>query len=162
MSDIKRTQEWFVKAGQMPATPLPDVRQSAFYLGMQVEELTEKLLASGVLAQMTSSLEGLLNELGTFLKDGRLDDAVSGAFADGQADAMLDADMDILWVTIGAATAQGADPVGAYAAVGDANWAKFPGGVVTRHPATGKVVKPEGWRPPVLTDFLHPALRTTA
>lgn len=159
MSEILRTQQWFVKAGQMEAAPTPNVRQVAFYLGMQVEELTEKLVASGVLAQMPSELEGLLNELSNYLKDGNLDDAVKVALSDGQAHDMLDADMDILWVTIGAALAQGADAYGAYNAVADANWAKFPGGVVTRHPVTGKVMKPEGWKAPDLKPFVHPTIR---
>lgn len=157
MSEINRTIDWFIKAGQMTAAQAPSPRQSAFYLGMQVEELTEKLAASGVFAHLAEDnpLEGLLTALATELKNGAMDNVVQEAFFHGQALEMLDADMDLIWVSIGAAAAQGADPVGAYAAVADANWAKFPGGVVTKHPVTDKVIKPEGWAPPNLVPHLH-------
>jgi predicted HAD superfamily Cof-like phosphohydrolase len=160
MSEISRTIDWFIKAGQMAANQKPDPRQTAFYLGMQVEELAEKLTASGVFTRLAkgNQLEGLLTALAAELKTGGMDDVVKAAFIHGRAVDMLDADMDLIWVSIGAAAAQGADPVGAYAAVTDANWAKFPGGVVTKHPVTGKVIKPEGWTPPNLTPHLHSSL----
>lgn len=151
---IPNTHAWFVKAGQMPKTPAPDVRQSAFYTGMQAEELAEKLAAILPGHPVVNDLEAL----GLCLKDGTYDDAVRAALrTPAVAELMLDGDMDLIWVSIGAAYAGGADCAGAYAAVLDANWAKFPGGVVNRDPATGKVLKPEGWKAPDLTEFLPAA-----
>lgn len=155
-SEIAKTHDWFVTAGQMPATPAPDVRQVAFYIGMQLEEMAEKLEALGM-ARLASGLSAHAD----LFKRGANDDAVRGALLAGKAEALLDADMDLLWVTIGAAYAQGADAQGAYAEVAEANWAKFPNGVVTRHPETGKVLKPEGWQAPNLTQYLHPSFTAT-
>jgi predicted HAD superfamily Cof-like phosphohydrolase len=71
---------------------------------------------------------------------------------------MLDADMDLIWVTLGSARAQGANAGYAYHLVSEANWAKFPNGVVTKD-ANGKVVKPAGWLEPDLTEAIHPTFK---
>lgn len=156
MSEIKRTIDWFIAAGQMPPRAEPNTQQTGFYLGMQLEELSEKLAA--VMGTHSDHVKRL-HHLALAFKNGLWDDKVSVALRDPKyAEELLDADMDMLWVTIGAAAAQGADVPGAYNAVGNANWAKFEGGV-RRDPTTGKVLKPEGWRPPDLKPFMHPLLR---
>lgn len=161
MSDanlIIGTENWFVHAGQMPSKPAPNARQTAFYIGMQMEELAEKLEA---VFGKDDRMSDYMAHVGQAFKEGRYDDQVMLSLARRPKD-LLDADMDLLWVTIGGARAQGANVSEAYEAVADANWAKFPGGVVTRHPETGKVMKPEGWEPPDLTPFIHPSLRSPA
>lgn len=156
MSEITRTTDWFVTAGQMPEQPKPDVRQVGFYIGMQLEEVAEKLAA--VLGHASDHVKRF-HHLGTAFKNGLWDDKVEDALRDPKyAEELLDADMDLLWVTIGAARAQGADVAGAYEAVGDANWAKFKDGV-NRDPKTGKVLKPKGWQEPNLKPFMHSTLR---
>lgn len=147
---ILSTLAWFATAGQFDGKSL-DVRQAAFYTGMQIEELGEKLAA---FLGASHSLLHRLGELADEFKRGDHDTAVEFAMRT-QAAEVLDGDIDLVWVSIGAAGAQGADVRGAYRAVSAANWAKFPGGVVTRHPGTGKVIKPAGWTPPDLTRFTH-------
>ena len=68
----------------------------------------------------------------------------------------LDALIDILVVTIGAIHSMGADAEGAWREVMATNFAKVDretGKVRKRE--DGKVLKPTGWHPPVLSPFLH-------
>lgn len=67
----------------------------------------------------------------------------------------LDALIDILVVTIGAIHSMGADGEGAWNEVMRTNFAKIDPatGKVTKR-SDGKVLKPEGWKPPELSQFL--------
>ena len=67
----------------------------------------------------------------------------------------LDALIDILVVTIGAVRAGGMNAEGAWKEVMDTNFAKIDpttGKVIKRE--DGKVLKPEGWKAPELTNFI--------
>ena len=69
--------------------------------------------------------------------------------------AKLDALIDILVVTVGAIHSMGANGDGAWNEVMHTNFAKIDratGKVIKRE--DGKVLKPEGWRPPDLTRFV--------
>lgn len=149
--------QWFVATGQMVEGGEPNVRQVAFYLGMQLEELAEKVTA--VFGPKAAA--DVMNALGDKLKRGTYDDEVHAALADpAAAKELLDGDIDLLWVTVGAAQAAGSDVYGAYGKVCEANWAKrWPDGEFHRDPTTGKVLKPEGWQAPDLTSSVHPGLR---
>lgn len=151
-----RTCQWFVTAGQQPASPTPSPAQVAFYIGMQLEELAEKLEA---LYGSSSMMSRDMHAVGAHFKSGGSDSLVVEALANGAAKELLDADMDLVWVTLGAARAQGADVSGAYNAVDEANWAKFTNGVANIHPVTRKVLKPEGWKAPDLAPFIHASLK---
>ena len=70
--------------------------------------------------------------------------------------ATLDALIDILVVTIGAIHSMGADGEGAWIEVMRSNFAKIDqasGKVLKRE--DGKVLKPEGWKPPELARYLN-------
>jgi predicted HAD superfamily Cof-like phosphohydrolase len=157
MSDlIASTSQWFADANQQPQEPTPNVRQIAFYLGMQCEELAEKLAAIGGGVEVDD-----LKLLGKQYKEGDFDVNVAEAIEDpANCKELLDGDVDLVWVSIGAARAQGADFAGAYTAVNGANQAKrWPDGEYHNDPKTNKVLKPEGWQAADLRDFLHPTLR---
>jgi len=67
----------------------------------------------------------------------------------------LDAIIDILVVTIGAANAMGYDAEGAWNEVMKTNFAKIdPETGAVRKREDGKILKPEGWQPPQLAPFL--------
>jgi predicted HAD superfamily Cof-like phosphohydrolase len=69
---------------------------------------------------------------------------------------VLDALVDILVVTIGAGHSMGADVEGAWNEVMDTNFAKIdPETGKVRKREDGKVLKPEGWKPPQLEKFLN-------
>lgn len=155
MNLIASTGEWFVAANQQPADPTPDVRQASFYVGMQLEELAEKL------AVLSHKDGAWLSALADGWKRGVFDAHMSVALADsGKVKELLDADVDLVWVTCGAARAAGSDLPGAYAAVGEANWAKrWEDGYFHNDPETKKVLKPLGWTAADLTQFVHPTLR---
>jgi len=75
--------------------------------------------------------------------------------ADNDVDT-LDALIDILVVTIGAIHSMGADGEGAWIEVMRSNFAKIDpasGKVLKRE--DGKVLKPEGWKPPELARYLN-------
>ena len=78
--------------------------------------------------------------------------------ANGAADPKecLDALIDILVVTVGAIHSLGADGDGAWNEVMRSNFAKIDTrtGFVTKR-EDGKVLKPEGWTPPELDQFLQ-------
>ena len=77
------------------------------------------------------------------------------AIADGDPVETLDALVDILVVTIGAINSMGADGEGAWREVMATNFAKIDRqlGKVRRR-EDGKILKPEGWQPPKLQNFL--------
>ena len=67
----------------------------------------------------------------------------------------LDALIDILVVTIGAINSMGANGEGAWKEVMDTNFAKIdPEAGKVRKREAGKVLKPEGWKAPELTQYL--------
>ena len=83
---------------------------------------------------------------------GELVDAVA---ADDKVE-QLDALIDILVVTMGAVRAAGWDGEAAWKEVMDTNFAKIDpttGKVIKR--ADGKVLKPEGWKAPELSQFVN-------
>lgn len=68
----------------------------------------------------------------------------------------LDACMDMIWVILGYCKMKGFDVEGAWAEVARSNLAKInpeTGKVIKRE--DGKVLKPEGWTPPVLDTFVQ-------
>lgn len=155
MNIITDTNDWFVAAKQQPADPTPDSKQAAFYFGMQLEELAEKL-------SLLSPVDGAwLHGLANSYKHGMNDGMMALCLQDpAKAEKLLDGDADLLWVTIGSARAQGADLDGAYGAVRAANWNKrWPDGEFHLDPASRKVVKPEGWVAPDLSTYIHPSLQ---
>ena len=82
-------------------------------------------------------------------------DELRVAIANKDAVETLDALVDILVVTIGAINSMGADGEGAWKEVMATNFNKIDrrtGKVLRRE--DGKVLKPEGWEPPRLKDYL--------
>ena len=123
-----------------------NVRQTALYTGLQVEELAEKLEAIGLSVWAKD-----LYDLSASFKVGHYDDMVSRA----DREELLDADIDLAWVTFGSSLSQGADVAGAFGEVVRANLAKVgPDGVVLRD-ENGKIQKPAGWTPPCLDKFIQ-------
>lgn len=126
-----------------------NVRQTALYIGLQLEEMAEKLEACG-LSDLQSPEITCLRVASQHFKAGVFDRHVEKA----DRGALLDADIDLAWVTLGSALSQGADVSGASAEVARANLDKVPGGVCKKD-QNGKVIKPDGWLPPDLTPFVN-------
>lgn len=123
-----------------------NARNIALYTGLQCEELAEKLEACG-LAGAAHSLALIADEL----KQGFWDKVIA---TEGKRKEMLDADADLVVVTVGSAQAQGADFKMAMKRVVGANENKrFPDGTLHKD-GNGKTVKPEGWTPPDLSDCI--------
>ena len=147
-----------------------NVRQTALYIGLQLEEMAEKLEA--IFPPNVGTMDtAQIRTLSSAFKQGALDIYV----ANGDRAAMLDADIDLAWVTIGSALSQGADVLGAMREVARANLDKLVecddqhlgmdrplqdcpkcGGRLAYaiKDANGKVMKPAGWRGPDITPFI--------
>lgn len=123
-----------------------NIRQTALYIGLQAEELAEKMEAMGLRDYAT-----ILHNISARFKKAEHDNDVF--FADREK--LLDADADIAWVTVGSMYSQGADVYGALKEVARANNSKvLPNGTVIRD-ESGKIQKPAGFTPPDLTPFVN-------
>ena len=82
-------------------------------------------------------------------------DELKAAIAANDRVEQLDALIDILVVTIGAINSMGADGAGAWKEVMRTNFEKIdPVTGKVRKRADGKVLKPDGWKPPELAQYL--------
>lgn len=125
MTDIIQVVRQFTEAVGC-TTDQFNVRQTALYIGLQLEEMTEKLeaLEWGGINHTGGDFTTLiirLKQASLMFKSGELDVAIHGA----DRAAMLDADIDLAWVTIGSALSQGADVEGAAGEVARANLSKL-------------------------------------
>lgn len=121
----------------------PDVRILCGQLIL--EEALETLKALGLSVQFkglgrTYTIDGIEKFELTPTHDPNLADIVDGC-------------CDTIYVAVGCMVKHGVPDLPHLAEVCRANDAKFPGGVATMHPTTGKYLKPAGWRPPD-----HPAV----
>lgn len=132
--------------------------QATLYVGLVLEEVAEMILAISEGCIEKTARDHLFKLYATL-------DEHSGSFKSGnfQGDMMrahkicgpelLDAMIDIAWVSTGAALSTSTNTAGAFAEVARANNDKFPGGVCTKDD-NGKIVKPDNWRCPVLSQFV--------
>lgn len=129
--------------------------QACLYVGLQLEELAEKLTAIKGGALTSDAAKRFDDAIGPML-------ALSEAFKRGEhrGDLMradpqevLDGDLDLAVVAIGGAFSYCTDAASAARTVTAANLAKFPNGQAIRD-EQGKIRKPAGWRAPDLKPFL--------
>lgn len=168
MTDIIKAVRQFTEAVGC-TTDQFNVRQTALYIGLQLEEMSEKL--EEIFGVRLIDMRIMSDQF----KIGEFDDLVR--IADRAA--MLDADIDLTWVTLGSAFSQGADVEGAAGEVARANLSKLAEckcvihnwhgmndarrdcpvcnglGIVAIKDANGKVKKPEGWTPPNIEPFVY-------
>lgn len=142
-------RKFMIAAGQHPQRFRRDPRLAAFYTGMQLEELAEKLrVIFGPSMDLAKRIDAVANsfKLGTF------DHIIQEMMRDPHDLAgMLDADLDLTWVSIASALAMGVDVERGWDEVVRSNHAKIgPEGQCIRDPETGKILKPEGWKGPQL------------
>ena len=122
-----------------------NARQTALYIGLQCEELAEKFCAIFDNDEIGSNL----TTMSTLFKSGVFD----GLVAESDAEALLDADVDLAWVTIGSMLSQGVDVTGAMNEVVRSNMSKMVDGVMQKD-ANGKVIKGPDFSPPNLAPFI--------
>jgi len=150
ISDVER---FMGVAGQ--STVGQNMLQTTLYIGLMCEELAE-LLREMSLGGIDSAGRNELTECSERLR--ALSLAMRGGMFMGnvaRADdtELLDGMLDTAWVALGAAISFSHNPAGAWREVVRANMDKFPGGKAVLD-AGGKVVKPQGWRGPDLSEFL--------
>lgn len=169
MTDIIKSVRKFTEAVGC-TTDRYNVRQTALYTGLQLEEMAERMDAVFGEGNCASQY---LEALSICFKRGDYDDRIATA----DRAAMLDADIDLAWVTIGSALSQGANVEGAAGVVAMANLSKLvrcecdvdgiwpPSydpeckkcgglGLFAIKDENGKVKKPKGWKPPNIETFV--------
>lgn len=143
MDIIKQIIDWNRDAGN--TTNAWNRRQSALYMGLQCEELAEKLKVLGF-----GSEAFMLNELSYKLKRGNRDHLFHTVYCRD----MLDADLDIIVVSIGAAMSQGADVSGGMQEIIRSNESKRDNRGKLVKDENGKIIKGPGYSPPDLGPHL--------
>lgn len=121
-----------------------NLKQLSLYIGLQLEEMAEKLHA-------IFGPNGVSDRLDALSLDFKRDNfsMTLQSLKPDQLREMVDADFDIAWVTLCATLSTGADCNAAWAEGARSNLAKIgPDGEVIKDPQTGKVQKPAGWTPP--------------
>lgn len=149
MDFVEKIVEFNTVAGTTGAF---DERKVALYIGLQLEEMAEKIASIPDQANL-GNLRVALEYHSRLFKGGRYDDAVKNI---DRVEA-LDADIDLAVVALGGATSLGADVNGACHEVMDSNLSKFPivdGVRVALKDENGKVKKADCYRPPQLEQFL--------
>lgn len=120
-------------------------RQLGLYIGMQLEEMAEKMDA---IFGRDSSIGNYFIVQAEYFKRGVHDDKLAALPFERKVD-MLDADLDQVWVSLGAALSLGADVPKAWGLLVANNMAKIdPSTGKARRDANGKITKPEGHQPP--------------
>ena len=154
MNGIANDVQTFMVAGDQ-TTKTFNARQTAFYIGMQLEELAEKLDVLGRSGEGMKDLIQLAVDLdaeGKRFKRGVRDLIVLDLAPTEKAE-MVDADFDLAWVSAAATLSMGVDVHAAHAEGAHTNLCKIgPTGKCVKDPETGKIQKPEGWTKP---DFLR-------
>ena len=156
--NLAETVHEFMRIGGQ-TVDTPDARQASLYLGLQMEELAEKL---GVLIAVHTFENDILQTLKSHLglaswvaKNGGFTGAFSTMFRDypeAHADC-VDADIDLAWTALGGLMCSARRPFDAINEAARANMDKYPNGVAMRD-VNGKIQKPTGWVAPNHLDFL--------
>lgn len=130
--------------------------QACLYMGLQLEELIEKLQAikQGSVTKDAADRFDVAIEPMQALCDEFKNGMHRGNVLRATAEDLLDGDIDLAVVSLGAALSFCTDAPAAVREVMRANLAKFPGGNAIRD-EQGKIRKPDGWTPPRLTPFLE-------
>lgn len=123
-----------------------NVRQSALYMGLMLEEMAEKL---GHLGFNEVAVE--MDNLGYGFKRGDYDDRLTSANREN----LLDDDVDLVVVTLGSMLSMGVDIHGAFNEVYRSNMTKLQDDGTMARDANGKIVKPSTYSPPNLAPFVH-------
>lgn len=138
-----------------------DAAQAGLYLGLQFEELSEKIEALRT-GTITGQADNDLLSLWTFLKSWAKrfkEGAHRGDLLRCDHAKLIDADFDLAWVSVGALFSESNDTFGALAVGSYSNMAKFPGGVCTKD-ANGKIQKPDGWQKPNFEPFVDKSVQS--
>lgn len=142
--------------GQKPG--LFEAKGVCFQLGMVLEETGEifdELAKAAVEPHRKASLEmhaEYLKSLGIALKCGNY----LGEALRANLNEVVDGFGDVAWVAIGGVMKTAKDLPSAFrvlSRIADANLKKFPNGVALRD-ENGKILKPEGWKPPDHSDLV--------
>lgn len=123
-----------------------NVRQSALYMGLMLEEMAEKLAHLGLY-----KVAGEMDNLGYCFKRGDYDDHLTTT---NRAN-LLDDDVDLVVVTLGSMLSMGVDIHGAFNEVYRSNMTKLQDDGMMAKDANGKIVKPSTYSPPNLAPFVH-------
>ena len=152
---MERVAEFNRQAQLPPPGDNFNANRVTFYTGCQFEELAEKIevIASGAVEHherdMLQKLYEVLQDAAIMFKGGTF----TGCVLRADRENLLAEEIDVAVVTAGSLCYQTPRALDAAHALCDANDQKWVNGV-KRDPVTGKVLKPEGFKPADLSKFV--------
>lgn len=156
LNQIASVRRFITTGGQ--TADVMNIKQTGFYIGMQLEELAEELQevidAHVEPIDQHSELFQAHQWMNLLAKQFK-EDRHHGAVLRANREKLLDGFIDSIVVSSAGALSYSHDAEGAFREVNRANMDKFPGGVATRD-ENGKIQKPAGWKEPDLTPFVRP------
>lgn len=135
-----------------------DATRVGFYIGHTLEEVSEILAEVSMGVIDVNEIEELrelaknVDRFANLFKSNKF----RGAIMRSNRGEVLDGFIDVIWTALGGAMNMTPRFREALVEVGRANMSKFPNGQVIRDSETGKVLKPAGWTPPNVEQFLEP------
>lgn len=130
MNQLTEIKRWIEDAGQEPGR-----KNTNLYIGLCCEEMAEMLEDQGCTA--------VAERLRIASQMWRL-----GPFDSEPTEGLLDAACDLIWVATGLIVAMGIDPTEALQRVIDSNNSKRQADGTFLKDETGKIQKPDGYKPP--------------
>lgn len=152
---MERVAEFNRQAQLPPPGDNFNANRVTFYTGCQFEELAEKIevIAGGAVdlqeRDMLQKMYDVLKDASVLFKSGKF----TGCVMRANREDLLSEEIDVAVVTAGSLCYQTPHFLDAAHALCDANDQKWINGV-KRDPATGKVLKPEGFKPADLSKFV--------
>lgn len=138
--------EFMSTAGQ--TTSKLNAEQACFYTGLQLEELAEKIeaISTGCVEPLSKAkLHGMAIIMHDWAKDFKEKRHTGDVLRSTHKD-LIDADIDLAWVSLGSLLSTSPQPYRAIAHCTFTNLDKFRGGKCIKD-ANGKVQKPADWQP---------------
>lgn len=165
MTDFKHTSleesvYTFMRIGGQSVAKF-DAAQAGLYLGLQFEELSEKIeaLRTGAVTGLADKeLLNLSTFLATWAKKFKQGEHRGDLLRCNHVE-LIDADFDLAWVSVGALVSESIAPFSAIETGSQSNLAKFPGGVCTKD-GNGKIQKPPGWLKPNFEPFVDKSVQS--
>lgn len=156
INQIRAVRNFITMGGQ--TADVMNIKQTSFYIGMQLEELAEELeeVIDGHVSPIDPHSE--LFQCHQWMKMAAKqfkEDQFHGAVLRANREKLLYGFLDSIVVASGGALSYSHDAEAAFREVHRANMDKFPGGVATRD-VNGKIQKPTGWKEPNLSPFVRP------
>lgn len=158
LMDLEAAVESFMRQGGQTVNQFSPA-QACLYVGLQLEEMAEKIVAiadGAVSPERRDRIRAFADTVKHWADRFKAGD-FQGDVARADHAQLIDADVDLAWVSIGALHSTSIRPRAAIAHTIYTNLDKFRLG--PQRDANGKIMKPPGWRPPNFEPYVDTRVR---